>query len=304
MKTLQYLLGALALLLVVGCGLDSNEAFNDAELGVNARGAKIDVCHLDDEGNWILISVAEQAVAAHRAHGDAVDMDGDGFFDIENGCGPVDCDDTDASLTDNCCADICVFCAEEYADLFDFGDCIKEDGEGCYYWMGDYHCSYEWDYGNCYYYGCGDGTYEYYGEYAAIYDRDYYYYYYDCEDCDGDLATWHYGTWEAYWYTYCGVEYAYVGVRYEDESTYAYPDYISEYVEVTKEEALLCIETINELAAISGLTNHCEDYFPCDDGLAGGGTAGLSKKQGPEPTLHIPEGVKEIHKKLEQLRNK
>lgn len=31
-------------------------------------------------------------------------MDGDSFFDMENDCGMlVDCDDTDAYLTDNCC---------------------------------------------------------------------------------------------------------------------------------------------------------------------------------------------------------
>lgn len=60
---------------------------------------KRDVCH---NGNIININV--NAIPDHQSHGDAVDMDGDGYFDMENDCGmPVDCDDTDDQLTDNCC---------------------------------------------------------------------------------------------------------------------------------------------------------------------------------------------------------
>jgi hypothetical protein len=54
---------------------------------------KRDVCH---NGNIININV--NAIPAHQAHGDAVDMDGDGFFDIDNSCSATDCDDNDATV--------------------------------------------------------------------------------------------------------------------------------------------------------------------------------------------------------------
>jgi hypothetical protein len=37
----------------------------------NAKKAKVDVCHLDDEGNYRLISIAEPALKGHTKHGDA-----------------------------------------------------------------------------------------------------------------------------------------------------------------------------------------------------------------------------------------
>jgi len=59
------------------------------------RGNKVAVCHKNGE----IIFVNENAIPAHIAHGDAVDMDGDGFFDQENSCSEgVDCDDTNADV--------------------------------------------------------------------------------------------------------------------------------------------------------------------------------------------------------------
>lgn len=50
---------------------------------------KVNVCH---KGKIITISV--HGLPAHKGHGDAVDKDGDGFFDMDNPCSEVDCDDT------------------------------------------------------------------------------------------------------------------------------------------------------------------------------------------------------------------
>lgn len=62
----------------------------------NSSILKANVCH---NGNIINISTA--AISAHQAHGDAVDMDGDGY-NIENDCSPVDCDDTTYSEDNTC----------------------------------------------------------------------------------------------------------------------------------------------------------------------------------------------------------
>ncbi len=37
-------------------------------------------------------------MSAHQGHGDAVDMDGDGYFDLDSPCSETDCDDTDAMV--------------------------------------------------------------------------------------------------------------------------------------------------------------------------------------------------------------
>lgn len=101
----KLLLPFLAMLFLISCGKESsNELISEVDINENVSAAtrnanKRDVCH---NGNIININI--NAIPAHQAHGDAVDMDGDGFFDIENDCGmPVDCDDTDDQLTDNCC---------------------------------------------------------------------------------------------------------------------------------------------------------------------------------------------------------
>lgn len=62
------------------------------------KASLVSICH--NNGNQITISSA--SLNAHLAHGDAVDMDGDGFYNIENGCSPVDCDDTTYSEDNTC----------------------------------------------------------------------------------------------------------------------------------------------------------------------------------------------------------
>ena len=54
---------------------------------------KVKVCH---KGKIILVDF--HAVPAHQGHGDAVDKDCDGYFDKDNSCSEVDCDDTDPNV--------------------------------------------------------------------------------------------------------------------------------------------------------------------------------------------------------------
>ena len=98
------LLPFFALLLLMGCEKESTldvlpvQEISES-VSVDTRGSKKrNVCH---NGNIININI--NAISAHQAHGDAVDMDGDGFFDIDNPCSETDCDDTIYDL-DNSCA--------------------------------------------------------------------------------------------------------------------------------------------------------------------------------------------------------
>lgn len=54
---------------------------------------KIDVCHKNH-----IINISSNAVPAHQNHGDAVDMDGDGYFDMDNSCSETDCDDNNPEI--------------------------------------------------------------------------------------------------------------------------------------------------------------------------------------------------------------
>lgn len=69
---------------------------------------KVKVCH---KGKIIWID--SHALKAHKGHGDAVDKDCDGYFDIESACGEVDCDDTNPHINpgaeppNNCSEDVC-----------------------------------------------------------------------------------------------------------------------------------------------------------------------------------------------------
>jgi len=91
-KTIYFLL--FSIFLFTSCEKDSIE--NEQILEFNSRaGFKVDVCHKGD--NEIIISI--NAVDTHRAHGDAIDMDGDGYFDKENICSVgVDCDDNNPNI--------------------------------------------------------------------------------------------------------------------------------------------------------------------------------------------------------------
>ncbi|MGB5203263.1 hypothetical protein [Eudoraea sp.] len=87
------LLAILLLSFVAGC--DKEYSSSDSEnllTGVNAKAGKVDICH---KGK--IINVSSNAVPAHLNHGDAVDIDGDGLFNIDNLCSATDCDDSDAA---------------------------------------------------------------------------------------------------------------------------------------------------------------------------------------------------------------
>ncbi len=55
------------------------EEINIGQNSFAKKGDKVDVCH---KGNVINVSI--NSLPAHQGHGDAVDMDGDGYFDIDN----------------------------------------------------------------------------------------------------------------------------------------------------------------------------------------------------------------------------
>ena len=114
----------LAILLIAACEKETvvSESENSQDLtsitgAANLRaGNKVDVCH---NGNIININI--NAVPAHQAHGDAVDMDGDGFFDLENDCSEgVDCNDSDSAINPD---------AEEICDAID-NNCDGNVDEG------------------------------------------------------------------------------------------------------------------------------------------------------------------------------
>ena len=93
------LLPMLLVLFIVGCDKEQTSTENPLT-GVrgSAKTGKADVCH-----NGMIINVNGNSVSAHRAHGDAIDMDGDGFFDIDNSCSITDCDDANAEVNELCC---------------------------------------------------------------------------------------------------------------------------------------------------------------------------------------------------------
>jgi len=120
--------------------------------GINARqGDKVSVCHK----NAGEIVIGEAAVETHIAHGDAVDRDGDGFYDAENPCSETDCDDTnpevypgaeeicDNGIDDNCDGQVDEDCSsftcsidqnwenlEVTSEFYRAEDCINSDCGG------------------------------------------------------------------------------------------------------------------------------------------------------------------------------
>jgi hypothetical protein len=73
-----------------GCGSD-NPTAPQLSADIDAGGTlstdkklpKVDICHLDDDGNYVLINVNGNAEAAHLAHGDVLPNE-------DGTCGPVD----------------------------------------------------------------------------------------------------------------------------------------------------------------------------------------------------------------------
>ena len=103
MKKLLFLLPLVALLFFISCEKESSiKPVSEESISANTyengsatarKSGKVDVCHNDH-----IINVNGNAIPAHQAHGDAVDMDGDGYFDIDNPCSATDCDDNDATV--------------------------------------------------------------------------------------------------------------------------------------------------------------------------------------------------------------
>lgn len=101
MRKLILLLG----LIVLSCSVESEfeiQELNSDLSGISIKGSKNDkitICHFDADNNeWKTLNISQNAIPAHLNHGDAIDADGDGFFDRENGCSPVDCDDDDSEV--------------------------------------------------------------------------------------------------------------------------------------------------------------------------------------------------------------
>ncbi len=80
------------------CENDKSAFENELELvgsgeDKDRKNSKVDICH-----NGRIINVSINAVGAHQGHGDAVDLDGDGYFDIDNSCSETDCNDDDPNI--------------------------------------------------------------------------------------------------------------------------------------------------------------------------------------------------------------
>lgn len=95
MKKLLLLLPFLFLGLLFSCEKEAYDTDLPADAGKSNKNKKVDVCH-----NGHIINVSINAVSAHQLHGDAVDIDGDGYFDKASDCGfdGLDCDDNDPNV--------------------------------------------------------------------------------------------------------------------------------------------------------------------------------------------------------------
>jgi hypothetical protein len=75
------------------------EQSGSIELVTGASKAKAEICHLDDEGEFFIISVADPAVPGHLGHGDhlvTAEVCGDGIDNncdgqVDEGCAAVSC---------------------------------------------------------------------------------------------------------------------------------------------------------------------------------------------------------------------
>ena len=103
-KLLQ--LSVFSILLLTSCEKESNsneatESILSTGTTLEDRGAKkVTICHKTGNGSYVSLSVNQNAVAAHLAHGDYLpDSDGDGFTAIGACTGSKnDCDDTNAAI--------------------------------------------------------------------------------------------------------------------------------------------------------------------------------------------------------------
>lgn len=276
------------------------------------RGVKVDVCH-----NGHIINVSINALPAHQAHGDAVDMDGDGYFDMDNECGPTDCDDNDDTLTDNCCPVECTWC--EDIDLLDFGPtCYDENGD---YSSGTYGCfyTYTYDYDDYYDYYCPGCPYN--GVYYIGYIEDYDYYNYDdCDDQDDNTYSWI--SVQAGSYTYCCEDYIYGYISYYnynyDTGQYTVENYFYEQTQEAYDLALSCLAPLEEYATGLGVPDLCEDYDYVYNPLTTGPSDTNLKTQDESEMPHMlnmpdlredsklsgPNSTPNLPKKLQELLSK
>lgn len=84
----KILLSLILLFSFIGCEKEQTIEKPFTNISAKAKTGKVDMCH---KGKIIAVSV--NAIHGHQSHGDAVDMDGDGYFDIENNCSVVDYND-------------------------------------------------------------------------------------------------------------------------------------------------------------------------------------------------------------------
>ena len=97
----NYVLVLLCVLLAFACEkegdpdqINEKQQLQQKDPNGTEKTSKVDVCH---KGHIINVSV--NAIRAHRAHGDAIDLDGDGYFDKENTCSSfIDCDDNNPDV--------------------------------------------------------------------------------------------------------------------------------------------------------------------------------------------------------------
>lgn len=134
-KNLIFTFLALSLFLFFSCVKDNEElqsidTNHEVEQDVLLRAKKknslkkVTVCHnTGSESNpWQIIEVSINAINAHLAHGDAVDMDGDGYFNMENGCSKF-VDEQDDPSDDS---RLCVYYGYPDCDGDGFGDMFSE----------------------------------------------------------------------------------------------------------------------------------------------------------------------------------
>lgn len=99
----NFILPLLVIFFISACEKNNSDDLINADTS-NAylkAGNQVAICHKSGD-NWHVNYVNINAWPAHEAHGDAIDMDGDGYFDRECGCSEVDCDDNDPEVTTDC----------------------------------------------------------------------------------------------------------------------------------------------------------------------------------------------------------
>jgi hypothetical protein len=101
----------------------TEETVQVKEVFSRAASTKVSVCHKNEND----IVIGESALQTHIDHGDAVDMDGDGFYDKENSCSATDCDDTDP-LINPAAAEVTYDGIDNDCNPLTLDDDLDEDG--------------------------------------------------------------------------------------------------------------------------------------------------------------------------------